>query len=81
LSIRQVASQAVMVRRPCSVASPFDRSVFSGYRFSPEVILLAVRWHLRYGFSYRDVEDLLAERGIEADHATIYRWGSASHHC
>jgi transposase-like protein len=38
------------------------------------VIVLAVRWYLRYGLSYRDVEELLAERGIEVDHVTIYRW-------
>jgi hypothetical protein len=33
-----------------------------------------VRWYLRFGLSYRDVEELLAERGIEVDHVTIYRW-------
>jgi len=38
------------------------------------VIAVAVRWYLRYGLSYRDVEELLAERGIEVDHATVYRW-------
>jgi IS6 family transposase len=38
------------------------------------VISLAVRWYLRYGLSYRDVEELLAERGITVDHVTIYRW-------
>jgi hypothetical protein len=38
------------------------------------LILLAVRWYLRYGLSYRDVEELLAERGIDVDHVTIYRW-------
>jgi IS6 family transposase len=47
---------------------------FAGYRFPPEVILLAVRWYLRYGLSYRDVEELLAQRGIEVDHVTIYGW-------
>jgi transposase-like protein len=47
---------------------------FVGFRFPPDVVLLAVRWYLRYGLSYRDVEELLAERGIEVDHATIYRW-------
>ena len=47
---------------------------FAGFRFPPEVILLAVRWYLRYGLSYRDVEELLAERGVEVDHVTIYRW-------
>jgi transposase-like protein len=38
------------------------------------VIVLAVRWYLRYGLSHRDVEELLAERGVEVDHVTIYRW-------
>ena len=36
--------------------------------------MLAVRWYLRYGLPYRDVEELLAERGITVDHVTIYRW-------
>jgi transposase, IS6 family len=49
-------------------------SAFSGFRFPPEVILLAVRWYLRYGLSYRDLEELLGERGIEVDHVTLYRW-------
>src|SRR5262245_23879575 len=49
-------------------------SAFAGFRFPPEVIVLAVRWYLRFGLSYRDVEELLAERGIEVDHVTIYRW-------
>ena len=57
-----------------SQQSPVNRSAFAGYRFPPELILLAVRWYLRYGLSYRDVEELLAERGIEVDHVTIYRW-------
>jgi transposase, IS6 family len=38
------------------------------------VIVLAVRWYLRFSLSYRDVEELLAERGIEVDHVTVYRW-------
>jgi transposase-like protein len=46
----------------------------AGFRFPPEVIILAVRWYLRYSLSYRDVEELLAERGIAVDHVTIYRW-------
>jgi IS6 family transposase len=48
-------------------------SAFAGFRFPAEVIVVAVRWYLRYGLSYRDVEELLAERGIEVDHVTIYR--------
>jgi len=38
------------------------------------VITVAVRWYLRYGLSYRDVEELLAERGIAVDHVSVYRW-------
>ncbi len=53
---------------------PAPSSAFAGYRFPPEVITLAVRWYLRFGLSYRDVEALLAERGIEVDHVTVYRW-------
>ncbi len=49
-------------------------SAFTGFRFPPEVILLAVRWYLRYGLSYRDLEELLAERGIDVDHVTLFRW-------
>ncbi len=49
-------------------------SAFKGFRFPPEIIVLAVRWYLRYGLSYRDVEELLSERGIEVDHVTVFRW-------
>jgi transposase-like protein len=51
-----------------------DRSEFSGFRFPPDVIAVSVRWYLRYGLSYRDVEELLAERGVVVDHVTVYRW-------
>jgi transposase-like protein len=53
---------------------PAPRSAFAGYRFPQEIITLAVRWYLRFGLSYRDVEELLAERGVEVDHVSIYRW-------
>ena len=49
-------------------------SAFTGFRFSPEVIVLAVRWYVRFGLSYRDLEELLAERGVEVDHVTLHRW-------
>ena len=49
-------------------------SAFAGFRFPPEVILLAVRWYLPFGLSYRDLEELLVERGIEVDHVTLFRW-------
>jgi transposase-like protein len=47
---------------------------FKGRHFTGEVILWAVRWYCRYGISYRDLEEMLAERGINVDHTTIYRW-------
>ena len=57
--------------RPVPVIQP---SAFVGFRFPPEIIVLAVRWwYLRYGLSYRDVEELLGERGIEVDHVTVDR--------
>ena len=49
-------------------------SAFAGFRFAREVILLAVRWYLRFGLSYRDLEELLAERGVAVDHVTLHRW-------
>jgi transposase-like protein len=54
--------------------APSVSSAPAGYRFPREVIAVAVRWYLRYGLSYRDVEELLAERGITVDHVTVYRW-------
>lgn len=56
-------------------------SAFARFRFPPEVITLAVRWYLRFGLSYRDVEELLAERGVDVDHVTVFRWYSGSRHC
>jgi hypothetical protein len=61
----QLGQGGLMRRRPARVPAP--RSGFAGFRFPPEVIMVAVRWYLRYGLSYRDVEELLAERGITVD--------------
>jgi transposase-like protein len=67
---RQTA--AMRTRRPRSAA--VARSAFAGFCFPPDVIVLAVRWYLRFALSYRDVEELLAERGVQVDHVTVYRW-------
>ena len=53
----------------------------TGFRFPPEVILLAVRWYLRYGLSYRDLEELLAERGIDVDRVSCSGGCSGSRRC
>jgi IS6 family transposase len=49
-------------------------SVFKRRRFPAEIILLWVRWYCRYGISYRDLEEMMAERGVAVDHVTLYRW-------
>jgi transposase-like protein len=47
---------------------------FKGHRFEQDIILTGVRWYLAYPLSYRNLEEMMAERGVEVDHATIYRW-------
>ena len=47
---------------------------FKGRHFNGTVILWAVRWYCKYGISYRELQEMLAERGINVDHSTIYRW-------
>jgi IS6 family transposase len=49
-------------------------SDFKGRHFGGEIVLWAVRWYCRYGISYRDLEQMMAERGVSVDHSTIYRW-------
>ena len=48
--------------------------MFKGCHFPKTVILTCVRWYLRFKLSYRDIEELMAERGVRVDHATINRW-------
>jgi transposase-like protein len=61
------------------VSSLKTLSAPTGYRFPREVIAVAVRCYLRYALYERDVEELLAERGIEVDHETIYQWVQGLH--
>jgi IS6 family transposase len=49
-------------------------SDFKWRHFSGEIILLCVRWYCKYGISYRDLEEMMAERGIAVAHPTLYRW-------
>lgn len=51
-----------------------DMSLFAGRHFPPDVILWAVRWYCRYPLSYRNVEEMVQERGAFLDHATVARW-------
>ncbi len=47
---------------------------FKWRHFQAEIILLNVRWYCRYPFSYRNLEEMMGERGLNVDHSTIYRW-------
>ena len=47
---------------------------FKGRHFQKDIILQSVRWYLAYSLSYRDIEELMEERGFEVDHSTINRW-------
>src|SRR5258708_9562927 len=47
---------------------------FKWRHFQAEILLLCVRWYLRYPLSYRDLEEMMLERGLPVDHTTIYRW-------
>ena len=51
-----------------------SKQPFKWRHFLPEVILMCVRWYLRYPLSYRDLEEMMLDRGLEVDHTTIYRW-------
>jgi IS6 family transposase len=51
-----------------------QQNPFKWRHFEAEIILLCVRWYLRYSLSYRDLEEMMRERGLQVDHSTIYRW-------
>jgi hypothetical protein len=47
---------------------------FKGHRIEKDIILLCVRWYLAYPLSYRDLEEMMKERGVQVVHSNIYRW-------
>ena len=51
-----------------------NSSSFKWRHYAPDVILLCVRWYCRYQLSYRDVEEMMRERGLNVDHSTVFRW-------
>jgi putative transposase len=57
-----------------SVAKAMQKISYDGYRFPPEIIHQAIWLYLRFTLSFRDVEDLLAERGIAVSYETVRRW-------
>jgi len=53
---------------------PSKNDLFKGRHFEQEIIILCVRWYLRYKLSYRDLVEMMAERGLAVAHTTILRW-------
>ncbi len=51
-----------------------ENKLFKYRHYQAEIILLCLRWYLRYSLSYRDLEEMMVERGLSVDHTTIYRW-------
>jgi transposase, IS6 family len=51
-----------------------EQNPFKWRHFQADIILLCVRWYLRYSLSYRDLEEMMRERGLHVDHTTMYRW-------
>jgi transposase-like protein len=51
-----------------------NKSPFKWRHFEPTIILLCVRWYCRYSLSYRDIEEMMRERGLSVDHVTVFRW-------
>lgn len=65
-----LAMGALLVRIGLKPTPP----LFKYRHYQAEIILLCVRWYLRYVLSYRDLEGMMVERGLSVDHTTIYRW-------
>jgi IS6 family transposase len=51
-----------------------NKSLFKWRHFELAIILLCVRWYCRYQLSYRDIEEMMSERGLSVDHTTVFRW-------
>lgn len=74
MSQKQVGGKVGKPKTSNPAFSMSTPSLFKWRHFLPEIILINVRWYCRYPLSYRDLEEMMAERGIEVDHSTINRW-------
>ncbi len=54
-----------------------NSSSFKWRHFEPEIILMCVRWYCRFQLSYRDLEEMMRERGLDVHHSTVWRWVQA----
>jgi transposase, IS6 family len=67
-----VSSASIQENR--GVPSMNNQNPFKWRHYEADIIVLCLRWYLRYSLSYRDMEEMLRERGLHVDHTTIYRW-------
>ncbi len=75
--MRRIGSVANAVRSSSDTVNVMQNIrpvLFRGRHFDDQIIILCVRWYLRYCLTYRDLEELKAERGLSMDHSTIARW-------
>lgn len=54
-----------------------NQNLFKWKHYQPDIILLTVRWYLRYNLSFRNVVEMMEERSLSMAHTTIMRWGSS----
>jgi hypothetical protein len=75
-NLDEVPSQTFCFRVSATVTAvtAAETGTFKGRHFDRSVILLCIRWYLAYNLSLRNLEEMMAERGISVDHATIHRW-------
>ena len=66
-----------VIQKPCCLQSMTSSQAFKWRHFQSVFILLNVCWYLRYSVSYRDLKEMMLERGANVDHTTIYRWVQA----
>jgi hypothetical protein len=77
ISLRQPTDRLCCKRKRTDLVDTVTKNrpaLFRGRHFEEVLIMLCVRWYLRYSLSYRDLEEMMAERGLSVDHVTIWRW-------
>src|SRR5215207_7766033 len=74
MTMGSVAIFCFRVSATVTIVTRAETRMFKGRHFDRSVILLCIRWYLAYNLSLRNLEEMMAERGISVDHATIHRW-------
>jgi hypothetical protein len=69
-----ISSASLREKAGASFMSNHSQNPFKWRHFQADIMLLCVRWYVRYALSCRDLEEMMLERGLSVDHTTIYRW-------